>query len=274
MSHIALQQAKPEVAEEELEQVLTLYHHLIDHDGMTLPDMYCYPEGQCYSDVEMLARLLEIKGTAEDVAKARDTRCEVAECRAVVESLWRACLEESRRKAWEAKEKGDGEEGGLVDGGGKKKVEKGNSRKKKKKRPYRKQEGGFTGTLEVEWGPEESSSSLTVPPRIQPSPVVSGLIEVMQGMELGKVATDCTVCLGALEEGEKEEEAQGERNREVVQLQCCHRYHASCLACWKETCREHDLPYSCPRCRKGLIIRSEGVGGGVAAVSMNEESTT
>lgn len=254
LSHVALQQAKPEVAEEELNKVLGFYCRLLDEGGMPLPDLR--PDSKCSSNLEMLARLLEIKGSVEDLERASAIRCDVAETKAIVESLWRAGLEEARRGAWEAKDKASAELEEVSQGNGvMKKKAVGNNRKKKKKRPYRKQEGGFSGTLEVEWGPEggDSNQHSSLLPARKNGTSVNSLIEVMQGLDLGKVASDCSVCVGPLEEKEGVSSSSS-TDTEIVQLICCHRYHASCLSCWKAVSQSHNLPYSCPRCRKVLII--------------------
>lgn len=58
--------------------------------------------------------------------------------------------------------------------------------------------------------------------------------------ETSSASRECSICLEGFEDGD-----------ELINLDCMHRFHSSCLFPWIEVCG------ACPNCRKDIVVTSD-----------------
>jgi hypothetical protein len=237
--HLVAKGAPAAVVEKVLRECVKAYKHHIAEHGLCGPGLDRIMEG-----LEMLATLLEekdkgrSKGESRALIEARSIRAEVAETRAILDSQWRAMLDEVKRTAAMLREKrgqGDTAGAGKARGKGRKhKKAKSKAKAKTKGQASAQAKASGRGVGEREEGPAGRQGE--------------GL-PWAEEEGVGDGDDECPICSCYLA-GEGEEGGDDA----VVTTPCAHIFHEDCLRHWADRCGQGGWGFTCPMCRGPLSI--------------------
>jgi hypothetical protein len=222
-----------------------------------------------------LIRMLEERGTEDDLAEAEERKAQLLMLQAEEEQMRGAALEEARiamlpraekRKAHADARRKSGSKGdrkkGVPRKGGRKKGGKGKAKAGRKKK---KGQAGHSTTAEAN-APEKGTGH-------KAQPAAKGSVDreeegPAEALEAGEeAARDGEERVTSDKESDQEEEGKDDEEEECCiclspliedpddplgLLACGHSLHDECIDSWNSSCQSKGVPASCPLCRSSL----------------------